>query len=144
MSRTVSNFLGVGVADWSLAQAWQTLGVPAGSDLVRVNRAYHRLARQIHPDVSADPDAADRFDRLTAAYRRAAAAAAAPVPSPDASSADAPAYRPQPIRVSSAVAPTQVFALPVVLSVNLGRSRSILRAGPVHVDRHPGGWGEHD
>jgi hypothetical protein len=49
--------------------ALKVLGIPAGSDWGTVTRAYRRLARETHPDVSGDPDAAERFATVTAAYR---------------------------------------------------------------------------
>lgn len=51
--------------------AFRLLGIPAGSDMEAVVHAYRRLARVTHPDVSRDPEAADRFATLTAAYRLA-------------------------------------------------------------------------
>jgi DnaJ domain len=68
-------------------EAFRLLGIPAGSDREAVVHAYRRLARATHPDVSADPEAADRFAALTAAYRLLFE-----VPSPDAD--PAPAVRP--------------------------------------------------
>ncbi|GAA3649798.1 hypothetical protein GCM10022237_06900 [Nocardioides ginsengisoli] len=50
------------------AEAFRVLGVPAGSDVATVARAYRRLARTTHPDVSSDPDAAGRFAALAAAF----------------------------------------------------------------------------
>lgn len=58
-----------------LVQAFRLLGVPVGSDRELVVEAYRRLARHTHPDVSADPTAADRFAALTDAYRLASQAA---------------------------------------------------------------------
>jgi hypothetical protein len=52
-------------------EAFQVLGIPANSDQATVVHAYRRLARATHPDVSADPEAADRFATLAAAYRLA-------------------------------------------------------------------------
>jgi hypothetical protein len=52
-------------------EAFRVLGLPVGSDREAVVRAYRRLARATHPDVSADPKASDRFATLTAAYRLA-------------------------------------------------------------------------
>lgn len=50
-------------------EAFRVLGIPADSDRDSVAHAFRQLARATHPDVSADPDAADRFASLTAAYR---------------------------------------------------------------------------
>jgi DnaJ domain len=60
------------------AAAFRLLGIPADSDREAVLRAYRRQARLTHPDVSADPAAADRFAALTGAYRVASQA-----PGPD-------------------------------------------------------------
>lgn len=49
--------------------AFRLLGIPVGSDRAAAARAYRRLARVTHPDVSTDPEAAHRFAGLTAAYR---------------------------------------------------------------------------
>ena len=53
------------------------LGLADGADRSAVTRAYRRLARETHPDVSEAPDADARFVALAAAYRQALAAAAA-------------------------------------------------------------------
>lgn len=53
----------------SMDEALEVLGVAADSDLETVAHAYRRLARTIHPDVSAEPDAAQRFATIAAAYR---------------------------------------------------------------------------
>jgi hypothetical protein len=50
-------------------EALELLGVTASSDPASVVRAYRRLARANHPDVSTEPDAAQRFARITEAYR---------------------------------------------------------------------------
>lgn len=55
--------------DRSRAEAFQVLGIPADSDRDVVASAYRRLARVTHPDVSHDPDAADRFATIAAAYQ---------------------------------------------------------------------------
>src|SRR5690242_13936506 len=50
-------------------EAFGVLGIPADSDQNAVVHAYRRLARATHPDVSNDPDAADRFATVAAAYQ---------------------------------------------------------------------------
>ena len=57
--------------DPGLRAAWAVLGLTADADLEQVNRAYRRLARATHPDVSPTPDAAARFAKVANAYRRA-------------------------------------------------------------------------
>src|SRR5215467_11554883 len=44
------------------------LGVCAGATLSEIKRAYRKLAKQYHPDVNNNPDAAERFRELTEAY----------------------------------------------------------------------------
>jgi hypothetical protein len=55
--------------DRSRAEAFRVLGIPASSDQDAVVHAYRTLARATHPDLSNDPDAADRFATVAAAYR---------------------------------------------------------------------------
>ncbi len=58
--------------------AWRVLGVPPGTDLAEIKRAYRRLARTVHPDLH--PGATDaerraleaRFAEITDAYRAVA------------------------------------------------------------------------
>ena len=47
---------------------YQTLGVERGADAAAVKKAYRRLARKYHPDVSKEPDAAARMSELNEAY----------------------------------------------------------------------------
>lgn len=44
------------------------LGVPRGAKAEEVKRAYRRLARKYHPDVSKEPDAEERFKEVQEAY----------------------------------------------------------------------------
>jgi len=55
-------------------EAFQLLGIPRDSDRDTIAHAYRRLARTVHPDLSADADAAERFADLAEAYRIATAA----------------------------------------------------------------------
>ena len=66
--------------DPELEAAWALLGLAAGADRDQVTRAYRRLARATHPDVSPAPDAAARFSTVADAYRRAVEAARAGAP----------------------------------------------------------------
>jgi molecular chaperone DnaJ len=47
---------------------YEILGVDRNATQEEIKRAYRRLARELHPDVSARPDAEDRFKEVTAAY----------------------------------------------------------------------------
>lgn len=47
---------------------YQTLGVERGADADAVKKAYRRLARKYHPDVSKEPDAAARMSEVNEAY----------------------------------------------------------------------------
>jgi hypothetical protein len=49
--------------------AWAVLGLGVDPDLAEITRAYRRQARDTHPDVSATPDAAARFEALSDAYQ---------------------------------------------------------------------------
>lgn len=46
---------------------YDLLGVDPDADAERVRAAYRERVKEVHPDVSDQPDAADRFRRLTAA-----------------------------------------------------------------------------
>lgn len=48
---------------------YDVLGVPPTASPQQVLHAYRRLARCLHPDVNTEPHAADRFARVTHAYR---------------------------------------------------------------------------
>ena len=62
------------------ADPYEVLGLTPDASPDDLTRAYRRLARQVHPDVTDDPAAAEHFRALTAAYQRLLAAAAAPQP----------------------------------------------------------------
>jgi molecular chaperone DnaJ len=47
---------------------YELLGVPRDADEGQIKKAFRRLARQLHPDVSDDPDAELRFREVTEAY----------------------------------------------------------------------------
>jgi molecular chaperone DnaJ len=56
-------------ADWLERDLYAVLGVPEGADSKTISRAYRKLARELHPDTHPDdPDAAERFKDVTAAY----------------------------------------------------------------------------
>jgi molecular chaperone DnaJ len=68
------------VAGWSGAFAtmarmaragdyYALLGVERNADVATIKRAFRGLAREVHPDVSDKPEAADRFQELARAYR---------------------------------------------------------------------------
>ena len=47
---------------------WKVLGVPPGTSVKEVKRAYRRRAKEEHPDVDKSPGALQRWQRLSAAY----------------------------------------------------------------------------
>ncbi|HEY2073836.1 MAG TPA: molecular chaperone DnaJ [Gaiellaceae bacterium] len=47
---------------------YELLGVPRGADEGEIKKAFRRLARELHPDVSDAPDAQDRFREVVEAY----------------------------------------------------------------------------
>jgi molecular chaperone DnaJ len=52
-----------------LPDLYAVLGVPADASDEDIKRAYRKLAREHHPDVSADPGAEQRFKEISAAYQ---------------------------------------------------------------------------
>ena len=48
---------------------YEILGVPRNASQSEIKRAYRRLARQCHPDVSDSPDAEARFKEINEAYQ---------------------------------------------------------------------------
>jgi molecular chaperone DnaJ len=51
-----------------MADYYGVLGVSRDAGPDEIKKAYRRLARELHPDVNKDPDAAERFKEVTAAY----------------------------------------------------------------------------
>jgi molecular chaperone DnaJ len=47
---------------------YELLGVPRDADEGQIKRAFRRLARELHPDVSDAPDAEERFKEVVEAY----------------------------------------------------------------------------
>ena len=47
---------------------YELLGVPRDADEAAIKKAFRRLARELHPDVSAAPEAEARFREVTEAY----------------------------------------------------------------------------
>lgn len=47
---------------------YEVLGVDKGSSKEEIKKAYRKLARQYHPDVNKEPDAADKFKEAKEAY----------------------------------------------------------------------------
>jgi tetratricopeptide (TPR) repeat protein len=58
------------MAPINLVDCYQVLGLEAGVSIEELKKAYHRLARQHHPDVSPeDPDSREKFMAISAAYQ---------------------------------------------------------------------------
>jgi molecular chaperone DnaJ len=51
------------------ADYYALLGVDRNADVETIKRAFRGLAREVHPDVSDEPEAADRFQELARAYQ---------------------------------------------------------------------------
>src|SRR5216110_1820642 len=47
---------------------YELLGVARGADEGEIKKAFRRLARELHPDVSEAPDAQERFREVVEAY----------------------------------------------------------------------------
>jgi molecular chaperone DnaJ len=47
---------------------YEVLGVPPSSGAEEIKRAYRALARELHPDISRDPEADQKFREVTEAY----------------------------------------------------------------------------
>jgi molecular chaperone DnaJ len=52
-----------------LPDLYGVLGVRRDASSEEIKRAYRQLARELHPDVNADPEAERRFKEITAAYQ---------------------------------------------------------------------------
>ncbi|NMC39338.1 MAG: DnaJ domain-containing protein [Bacteroidales bacterium] len=51
-----------------LSEYYEILGCPFDASIDEIKRTYRRMARQYHPDVNHQPDAVDKFIRITEAY----------------------------------------------------------------------------
>ncbi len=47
---------------------YQTLGIARGASADDIKKAYRKLARKYHPDVSTEPEAETRFKEIGEAY----------------------------------------------------------------------------
>jgi DnaJ-class molecular chaperone len=56
------------VVDLELREAFDVLGVPDDSTPKAVKSAYRKLMKRHHPDVSSEPDAAEKTREVSAAY----------------------------------------------------------------------------
>ena len=52
-----------------MADLYQTLGVSKNASSAEIKKAYHKMARTCHPDVTKnDPKAAEKFKEISSAY----------------------------------------------------------------------------
>ena len=51
-----------------MADLYETLGVDRDASFDEIKKAYRKLARSYHPDVNPDPEMAEKFKEITAAY----------------------------------------------------------------------------
>ena len=51
-----------------MANLYETLGVSKTATQAEIKKAYHKLARTLHPDVNPDKKAAEKFKKVSAAY----------------------------------------------------------------------------
>ncbi len=107
-----------------LSSALRVLGVADDADLDTITRAYRRLARTTHPDISEATDAATQFDVLTGAYRQALAAR----------QTSAQPSRPQPGQQPTARSTTPGFGRAGGFTIVVGPAR----VEPVEGGRAPG------
>jgi hypothetical protein len=56
------------VRDWATVDYYEMLGVSTNASVDDIARAFRSAAKQSHPDATADPEAAERFKELAAAY----------------------------------------------------------------------------
>jgi hypothetical protein len=121
----------------SVQRARDLLGVAADADGPALTRAYRQQARQLHPDLSPDPRAAEQFRALHAAYhlaRRAARPAPAAPLSPPAQGSDGHVDRPTaPRPATSAGSEWVTIAGATTRQVGTWDDGIWLIAGPVHV-----------
>jgi hypothetical protein len=108
--------------------AWAVLGLGADPDLAEITRAYRRQARDTHPDVSATPDAAARFEALADAYQVAVEATRQGETGPPRTT---PRPRPAPRRPFTEVTPDERWRNA------LRHGSAPLVAGPVRVQPSP-------
>ncbi len=67
-SSNTSDPFGEASKDLPERDCYEVLGLPRAADGEAIRRAFRRLARELHPDVSASPEAGERFRELSVAY----------------------------------------------------------------------------
>lgn len=124
----------MGRVDATTAASLALLRLTHGASATDVAAAYRRLARKTHPDRSAEPDAAERFAALNAAYRRAmcvaaheSSTAADPAPAPPVTTPPVtgpPVSRPPQRRYPVQFAAGPVYFTPAPRAPTTGSNRS--------------------
>lgn len=51
-----------------MSSAYETLGISKTASAAEIKKAYHKLARALHPDVNPDKKSAEKFKKISAAY----------------------------------------------------------------------------
>ncbi len=111
----------------SRVAAFAILGLSGDATHDQISRAYRRMAREVHPDRCAAPDAARRFGELREAYQQALR------PEPADAAASVPASAPAPAPEGTAKPPRPGPARRLATDLPPTRRPDIV-AGPVLIE----------
>ena len=120
-----------------LRAARELLGVTADAVPAQLARAYRRQARRLHPDISREPDATERFWALQAAYHLALDAAPADPPTTQATT---PATTPVPAQAQPATEATALRVQHRDTPIVLGAAMADYLLASEHGYRGPDQW----